>query len=252
MPKLDINRKILPVGSVCFFVNKYAKHPVTRNSQWRVEFGTVEEHYPDVIAIQLYEPKDMRTVNGVPIKDFETPTPWRKLPKGWSYDTRLWEEGFIPYPREDYDLKTEEGILAAISDGVFVKVQDNEHSRIESEIDNNKGYRLIKKYDTPMYWTSENFREVYATYEEAEKVVAEHDAQLAAIAAMSDLEWSVYEIDQTLNHWAAIYHVSDYEKEKIRNFLMELDNLEDVDVRSFSGRIEWKYWKNKRWNSINV
>lgn len=256
---LLINRKEISIGDVCFFIDKYYHHPVYGNSEWKVKFGTVEEHYPGVVAIQLYEPKDTRVITDfsprsfgkVPIKEFTTPTDWRKLPKNWSYDTRLWEEEKEPYPREDYDMKTRGGILSAISDGVFVKVQENEHCTIEAEIDTRKGYRLVKKYKTVRSHTSENFMEVYSTYEEAQKVADAHNERLAEIAAMEDLEWSIFRIDCVLDKWAKIYCITDDEKQKTRDFLIGLNNVEDVEVRIANEGIEWRYWKNKRWCGVN-
>lgn len=266
MSELNINRKILPIGSVCYYVDKYAVDPISRNNKWRVAFGTIEEHYIDTVAIQLYELRDMRLVNGVPINEFKTPTEWQKLPKGWTYSIKLFDITHAEFSSEYLDADTlkeiivkwnnPDNVLEAIQSGVLVKVQDNDHCTINAEIDSHKGYRLRREYPmwrpSPRTCESIHYNDVYATYDEAEKVVKCHEEQLKKMAEMTDLEWSIATIDNTLNHWTAICQISEIEKEKIRNFLMNLENLEDVEVRLSSCRIEWKYWKEKRWKSINV
>lgn len=67
MSELNINRKEHPIGSVVYFIKQ-------RGYDKEVSFGIVEEHYPDVICLQLYELIDTRLINGIPIKDFITPT----------------------------------------------------------------------------------------------------------------------------------------------------------------------------------
>ena len=33
-------------------------------------------------------------------------------------------------------------------------------------------------------------------------------------------------------------------------WLMELDNIKEIETRVYMGDLQWKYWKNKTWNSI--
>lgn len=81
-----LNPKSFPVGSVVYFL-RYKK----RSSEKEIWFGTVLEHYASEIAIQLYDLRDTRMIEGVPVKNFKTPSKWKKLPKGWSWDTVLFE-----------------------------------------------------------------------------------------------------------------------------------------------------------------
>ena len=265
MTELNINRKILSKGSVCYFVDKYATDSISGCNKWKVQFGVVDEHYIDSVAVQLYELRDMRLVNGIPIKEFKTPTEWKKLPKGWTYNTKLFEITWAKFSPKDLDTdklkeildkwNNPDNVLEAIRRGVLVKVQDNDHCTINTEIDHHKGYRLRREYPMwrpePRSYESIRHNEIYATYEEAEKVVKCHEEQLRKMAELTDLEWSIATIDRTLDHWAVVYHISDFEKEKIRTFLMNLDNLEDVEVRIYAGRIEWIRGNEKRWKTIN-
>ena len=49
-----------------------------------------------------------------------------------------------------------------------------------------------------------------------------------------------------------MYHIPDNQKKSYRDFIMNLSDLEDVEVRMNAGNIQWKYWKNKRWQNIEI
>lgn len=203
---LDINRKEIPVGSVVYFVDKF-KYKIPGHT-YGVSFGIVEEHYTSEICLQLIEPKDTRLINGVPILECPCVGPWHKLPNGWTCDTKLFEESnseSLKLP----DIKDPQDILNAYKSGVLVNVQDNPHSRAETEIDKYCGWRIVIRAEpTPRSYVSVPFHEIYRTYDEAKAVVDEEYAEFDRQASLSDYEWSVEQIDRTLSHWAYIYIIS--------------------------------------------
>lgn len=249
--RLDINRKEIPIGSIVYYVKKYGH-------KWSVNWGTLEEHYIYESVIQLYETYNWITVNGIPIKDLETPTRWQKLPKGWNYDTKLFEIGHDEkYEKfneiyKNLKISNKEDIQKAIDMGLFIKAQDKDHSKPTAEIDKRYGWRIVKEYDDYITYTTVKYNEVYVNYEDAKRVVDEHEAELKRQSELSDLEWSIEQIDKTLDLWTALYHVTDLEKQKTRDRIMSFHNLEDVEVRLRGGNIQWKYWKNCRWNNIEL
>lgn len=93
--------------------------------------------------------------------------------------------------------------------------------------------------------------EVYSEYEEAQKALDEYDKERERIANLSDKDWSIEQIKKTIETWSGLYRVEPDDVLKATNFLLSLKNIEDVEVRIFSG-LQWKYWKNKKWNSIDV
>lgn len=155
--ELNINRQEIPIGIVVFYIEKHGH-------EWKVEFGTVEEHYTSEICVQLYDVADTRLINGVPANEFVTPTKWKKLPKGWSYNI--------------------------------------------------------------------------------------HQAELKRQANLSDLEWSIEQIDKDIDRWAAIYDISTEEKAKCRERIMCIDKLENDETRVFGGMVQWKYEDKKRWMTV--
>lgn len=69
---------------------------------------------------------------------------------------------------------------------------------------------------------------------------------------MSDYDWSVEQIDKSLNHYCKIRSINDKEKQAIRDFILYQKDVEDIEVRGISDGFQWKYWKNKRWNTVII
>lgn len=243
----EINRGRFPIGAIVYFVesNGYRKF---------VKYGIVEENYATEICIQLLDFRDTRLINGTPIKEFKTPTSWKKLPKGWTYNTKLFDEKFQTLQGMDkVDVKNSQSLLEAYNNGVLVKVQDNDYCRIESEIDGKFGYRIVRRYprdDWHPCYASVRFDKVYATFEEAQAICDKHDTQLKKQSEMSDLEWSIQLIDDDLEKWARFFGHSEEDKQVCRKRILEIENLENVETRISDGGIQWKYVKNKQWKNI--
>lgn len=249
MNELNINRQEIPVGSVVYFLT------TNRFGNKTIRFGTVEEHYTSEICLQLYDLCERRTIDGIPVEQITTPTRWQKLPNGWTYSTMLYKMEQRPLPdiAKRYKMENPNDVLKAIEEGILVKVQTLDYGVFESVIDKNKGWRIERKY--PEYhpaFTSVRFDKVYTTYEAAKAELNGEYAELKRQSELSDYDWSVEQIDKELNRWSKIYGISDEEKGKYRNWILALDNVEDVEVRLTSGSIQWKYWKNKKWMNIEI
>ena len=128
------------------------------------------------------------------------------------------------------------------------------HGQIEEEITKD-GYRIVKKYPRDLHHidhASVRPDKVYFTYEEAKKEVDENIAEFYRQASLSDYDWSVEQIDKTLNLWKGFSGSSENEVKQYRDWLLDMSNVEDIEVRLFGGNIQWKYWKNKRWMNIEL
>lgn len=105
--------------------------------------------------VEKYESRDFRSINGVPFADFTPEEKWKPLPKGWTYDTRLFDEGLTPewdaykLRCQGISLKNPADVISLIEEGWWVRKQP-ELETIEDEIDHQK-YRLVKKYP---HWTN--------------------------------------------------------------------------------------------------
>lgn len=224
--------------------------------KFSVKWGMVDEQFSrDLVYVDYLSPKETRLVNGIPIDEFKSEDKFKKLPKGWSYDTRLFK---ITSTGELQGIKIDTKDPKCIKDlydkGYLVEDSKLFHGNIEAEI-TNQGYRIRKTY--PMWCrhissVSIQPHKLYDNYADAKKEVDENIAELHRQANLSEYDWSVEQIDNTLNRWQSLYDISDLDKAEHRDWLLKLDNIEDVEVRIYDGNIQWKYWKNKRWANIEL
>lgn len=256
---MDINRKEFPIGSLVYYINKY--NPKGQLG-WSVKYGFVEEHYPGTIVLKLVEPFDCTTINGIPKKELVTPTKWQKLPKGWTYNTELihFEHDETLFPNcnkakeTKFDIKNPETIINAYKNSWLVEINKNDHSRVETEITKD-GWRIIRNFYYSKYvpeFVSLDFRDVYGTYDDAQKVIDAHNAELKHQAELSDYDWSVEQIDKTIDKMITLG--ADVElANKYKNFILKQENVEDIETRlSSTGGFQWKYCSQKRWKTVEI
>ena len=269
-----LNPKRFEYGQVVYYIG------TDRNTGRQIVcWGTVIEHYAGEIAIQKYDSADCRTVHSdynkelggyTPVSQMPSVTKWMKLPKKWSWDTKLFKidhtnipagfdkyKGGFPSPlmvryAADAGTLSPEQILEAIQDGVLVRWDQIDHCELESEV-TKVGWRIRKVYrDMRSGHISVPHYQVYDTLEEAKAVVDAYDAELERQSNLSDKDWSIEEINRTVDRWAQIYTIPEDEREAVRERILSLDNIEDVETRVANGGIEWKYWKNKRWLQVQA
>ena len=254
-----------PIGSFVYWLSNY---PVNNASiclcgRNYLCFGEVVEHYGGQTTIQLYDYRDRRVINGVPANEFETPTRWQKLPKGWTYNTELMHLTYeLPSESETVfsvmstnSFFNEEVLKQAIHNGFLVKMQENDYGEFEVEIDKHKGWRIIRQYRNRKYhapYLTVPFNKLCKTPKEVDTQATEITKELMRQAALSDVEWSIEQIDDTLNRWAYLYSIPDDTKQKYRDYILQFDNIEDVEIRLYCGNIEWKHWKKKKWQTIKI
>lgn len=251
------NTKEFPIGSVVYFVK------IDEFGNQTVQFGIVEENFPGTICLDLYTVNKMRKINGVLEKDLITPTKWQKLPKGWSYDTRLIKvenaDIFTKEQKEEFKqfrMDNPNDILKAIKDGILVKYSELDQSYYDTEIDSKQGWRIIRRYDKYYDWTygysSIDWRKAHHTYAGAQKEIDDYYAELKRQANLSDLEWSIEQIDYVLDNWEKGYHIEESLKQKYRDWIMQRDRLEDIEIRACMRKLQWKYCDRKKWHEIEI
>lgn len=231
-----------PIGSVIW----YLKNTCGRKE---ISFGTVDSYYTHEICIQLYDFCERRMIDGIPVEQIETPTRWKKLPKGWTYSTELFKLTERPFPDVKFDLSDSDDIIKAIQQGILVTVQERDHCYFEAILDKTNGWRIERKYKPYEYhcsYISLRYDEVYVTYADAKAALDEELAEFQRQSELSDYDWSLEQIDKELTRWALMYGISNEKKQQYREWLLELDNPEDVEVRTFGGKLQWKYSKNKK------
>ena len=95
------------------------------NGRYTVRYGMVDEQFSDAVVIDYLTAMERRLVNGIPIDEFESETKYKKLPKGWTYDTRLFEITHSDLTEEEIfyfiDFKKPETIKKGYDLGYLVK-----------------------------------------------------------------------------------------------------------------------------------
>lgn len=228
------------------------------NGHYIVKYGMVDEQFSDAVVIDYLVPRERRLVNGIPIDEFESETKYKKLPKDWTWDTKLYNITYAVLPTEERDyfwnISKPETIKKAYEKGYLVKDCTIFHGNIEDEI-TNQGYRIVKKY--PMWkhhidHVSIRPDKVYFTYEIAFEEADKLNKEIKRQASLTDYEWSVEQIEQTLWKWKALSGLSEEEMETYKEWLLNMENVEDIETRIYGGQIQWKYANKKRWNDIEL
>lgn len=162
--------------------------------EYSVQYGLVDEQFSDAVIIDYIVPRERRIIDGIPLDEFKSEERYRKLPKGWSYDTKLFEVTHVSI-RPD---------------------------------------------------------KVYFTYEEAKKEVDDNIAEFNRQAELSEYDWCVEQIDKTLIRFKFYKGLSDEEINQYREWILGLDNIENIETRISGGEIQWRYLNKKRWCNIEL
>ena len=255
--KQELKKRFTP-GDIVYWCS------MQNTGQYVVKWGMVDEQFSDAVCIDFLETKENRCIDGIPIDEFrkhENSQKYKKLPKGWTYNTELYRLETITNPEDEklfndlcVKIDNPESLKKAYELGLLVKADTKFHGNIRANI-TKEGYRVITEY--PMWkhyqtYTSLRPDRVYSTYKEAKDEVDKNIAELQRQAALSDYDWSVEQIDKTLNFWQHLYDTKDEEKNAYRDWILDMKNVENIEVRLFCGNIQWKYEKNKKWNNIEL
>lgn len=228
------------------------------NGYYVVKYGMVDEQFSDAVVIDYLVPRERRLVNGIPIDKFESETKYKKLPKDWTWSTKLYQMTYSDLSDEEkefiFDISKSEILKEAYEKGYLVKDSTIFHGIIEDEI-TNQGYRIVKKY--PMWkhhidHVSIRPDKVYFTYEVALEEAEKLNKEILRQTRLTDYEWSVEQIEKTLWRWKALSGASEEEMNIYKQWLLNLDNVDDIETRIFGGQIQWKYADKKRWNYIEL
>lgn len=239
---------IFPIGSVVYYIDKHG------NMDWHVTWGLVDEHYVDALSIKTVRFKDVRLINGIPYNDFEPDKRRQKLPKGWTYDTEMYELtiNYDGTPLEYFSLANPKDCLKAYNDGWYIDTKDYDFSHIEVDI-NKEGWKLVKRHypynPIPPAYISRPYCECFANYDDAVYYKEAHDAEILRQCELTDYEWSLEQIDHILDKAVGLHYIIEDGANSIRKQLLEED-VENIEVRLANGGIQWKLWKNKKWMTI--
>jgi hypothetical protein len=239
-------------GDVIYWVGRRRHSPY----EYYVNYGIVDEEFSDAVCVDRLHIRDNRYINDIPYKEFPSVTKWQKLPKGWTYNTELFE---MEWRNNDWAvlntlrIDNPEDIKKALELGILVYLKDYDQTVPHSEVSNKLGWRIRKEHDNSTYiypHVTLQKDNAFKTYEEAKAVIDAQEAEWKRQSELTDEEWSIEQIDHDLQRWAKIYSKSPEEVQKVRDFLLGMDKIEDIETRVFDGDFQWKYWKNKKWRTV--
>lgn len=226
--------------------------------RYSVKYGTVDEQFSDAVVIDYLAPRERRLINGIPILEYQNPTKYKKLPKGWTYNTSLYELTYEPMDEDEksyqYNIASPSNIKFAYEQGWLVKDSEVYHGTIEADITKD-GYRIIKKY--PMWehhidHVSIRSDKVYDNFLDAKHEVDENIAEFERQLKLTDEEWSIEQIEKTLQRWQKFADATDREVAKYKEWLLKLPDIIAVETRIYGNQVQWKYEDKKRWNYIEL
>lgn len=239
-------------GDVVYWVERCRHSPY----EYYVNYGIVDEEFSDVVCADRLHIRDNRYINDISYKEFPSVTKWQKLPKGWTYNTELFA---MEWRNNDWPLLTAlridnpEDIKTALEKGILVYLKDYDQTVPHSEVDKKLGWRIRKEHDNSSYvypHISLQKDNAFKTYAEAKAIIDAQEAEWKRQSELTDEEWSIEQIDHDLQRWAKIYSKSPEEMQRVRDFLLGIDKIEDIETRVFDGDFQWKYWKNKKWRTV--
>lgn len=247
----ELNDRRFNRGDIVFFINGLD-----------VDWGEVLEIYDDKYGLQVYETKDLRLLNGIPIDEYKFDDKYHKLPKGWTWDTPLYDLSIDTGKFIGITLpKTVDEIRHCIDIGFFVKPSDQSKNYLVDAEVNKNGYRLVFRYDSGYFhkidWIgnrrNSNYRSIpfyncFATYEETQDVISQYKKEIESQANMTDREWCLYEIRRV----AERCNYSESEVNYIINMFERDHKLEKIEVRNSLGTLEWKYEDQRTWQRVVI
>ena len=145
-------------------------------------------------------------------------------------------------------------ILDAVQKGILVSQHTVSTAIPETEVDGRCCYRITADWRNAPYkpgWITVSLHDLYHTFADAKAEIDRQRQEALRIYNLSDYDFSVEEIDHTLDRWIAIYHIPDDTVQETRQMLLSLPHVEEIVTRLYMGRLQWKYDRNKNWKDIS-
>ena len=268
----NISRPDLKVGDIAYWVERESCSCSHYNGFW-VKFGIVDEVWKDCYVVNYLVPYEevVITIDGkshtfktfAEMQDFISNMSYRKLPKGWTYNTKLFTWEIIRPIKLEGSIKNPEDIKKAVEYGALVRPEmkvtntgfpadvvekqgwklkmsptsgrDSSHTRIQSDIP-------IDKYYT------------FSTWEDAEKLAKILREEKEWSANLTDSEYVETRILRVLNKaQEKIFGENALtvdEAKRIYNFMIKQKRFDEIECRWYGG-FQWRYYDSKKWYTVN-
>lgn len=227
-------------NQICYFID------YRFNREMYISYGVYvcEKMYGGHVVSGLKAP-EIRLINGIPFDDFKSETEFKKLPKGWTYNTEMFEvtedeekkKRILAETKDRFNIKNPSDLQWLFDNGYLLKREDVEPV-IEVEYDH-KTYRIVKKYPawTQCYGDHNNKYpdKVFETWEEAE----EYMNMVKTEKHRKGMEGSLIDAYESLD-WALDKYEADHggkDIESIRQKMLSIPRFWEYVLRYYKGEI---------------
>lgn len=268
----NISRPNLKVGDIAYWVER-VNYSHSRYGGFDVKFGIIDEVWKDCYVVNYLVPYEevVITIDGndntfktfADMQDFISNMSYRKLPKGWTYNTRLftWE---VTHPiKLEGSIKNPEDIKKAVECGALVRPKMKvTNAGFPNDIVEKQGWKLkmnptYGRYGTNSYIQSDIPLDKYytfSTWEDAEKLAKILREEKEWSANLTDSEYVEVRILRVLNKaQEKIFGenaLTAEEAKRIYKFMIKQKRFDEIECRWFGG-FQWRYYDSKKWYTVN-
>lgn len=150
------------------------------------------------------------------------------------------------------NLKDKDAIKKAMDDGILCRRQDVITFNLCPYTEIEKGsWRPVLKYGDEVSQNDYLAKSmVFSTYDDAQKLVDAIRQEYAWVASLTDREYSLLEMDKTLNHLVR-GGMDESDARRIADHMIKMKNIEEMEFRPYLGKFQWRYYDRPKWLTVN-
>lgn len=266
----NISRPDLKVGDIAYWVER--ESCIHYNGFW-VKFGIVDEVWKDCYVVNYLVPYEevVITVDSeshnfktfAEMQDFINNMSYRKLPKGWTYNTKLFTWSTVNPIKVEGSIKNPEDVKKAFECGALIRSRMKvTNAGFPDDIIEKQGWKLrinttfgrnssntYTQGDIPLdkYYT-------FSTWEDAEKFAKILREEKEWSANLTDSEYTEIRILRVLNKaQEKIFGenaLTAEEAKRIYKFMIKQKRFDEIECRWYKG-FQWRYYDSKKWYTVN-
>lgn len=262
----------MKVGDIAYWVERQSCSCSHYNGFW-VRFGIVDEVWKDCYVVNYLVPYEevVISIDGeshtfktfAEMQDFISNMSYRKLPKGWTYNTKLFTWETIRPIKLEGSIKNPEDIKKAVECGALVRPEMKvTNTGFPADVVEKKGWKLIM---SPTYGRDSSHTRIqsnipidkyytFSTWEDAEKLAKILREEKEWSANLTDSEYVETRILRVLNKaQEKIFGENALtvdEAKRIYNFMIKQKRFDEIECRWY-GVFQWRYYDSKKWHTVN-
>ena len=268
----NISRPDLRVGDIAYWVERANYGYCSYNGFW-VKYGIVDEVWKDCYVVNYLVPYEevIITIDNenhtfktfAEMQDFINNMSYRKLPKGWTYNTKLFTWRTVNPIKAEGSVKNPEDVKKAVECGSLVRPKMKvTNDGFPADVVEKHGWKLTMsptsgRDSSHTYISSDILLDKYytfSTWEDAEKLAKILKQEKEWSANLTDSEYVEIRILRVLNKaQERIFGenaLTAKEAKRIYKFMIKQKRFDEIECR-WLGRFQWRYYDSKKWYTVN-